>query len=273
VMELEQACGAHTWDGEWFLRGYVDSGKKIGSRESVGSTIFLNAQSWAVLSHAGTREQLVSAMDALHERLATEHGAVLNAPCYLEHDAEIGAITTFPGGLKENAAIFCHANTWPIVAEAMLGRGDRAYELYRSFLPAAKNDSADVYSMEPYVYAQFITGIDHAAHFGRARNSWLTGTATWAFVALSQYILGIRADYGGLVIAPCIPSSWPGYSASRNYRGARYDIQVRGSGAIVAARVDGRAVPVSEGGQLLVPLAPPGAVAQVEVECRPRAGS
>jgi len=267
LVEMEEAAAAHTWDGEWFLRGYVDSGKKIGSRESVGSTIFLNAQSWAVLSGSGSRERLVAAMDALHERLATEHGAVLNAPCYLEHDAEIGAITTFPGGLKENAAIFCHANTWPVVAEAMLGRGDLAYKLYRSFLPAAKNETADVYSMEPYVYAQFITGIDHKAHFGRARNSWLTGTATWAFVALSQYILGIRAEYDGLSLLPCIPSSWPGYRASREFRGAHYDIEVRGSGRIRSARIDGKPSTPSEDGRLLVPVAKAGSRVRVEIEC------
>jgi len=268
LSEIERNVAEHTWDGAWFLRGYVDSGKKIGSHESVGSTIFLNAQSWAVLANADSGERLVSAMDSLHERLATEHGAVLNAPCYLEHDAEIGAITTFPGGLKENAAIFCHANTWPVVAEAMLGRGDLAYKLYRSFLPAAKNETADVYSMEPYVYAQFITGIDHPTQFGRARNSWLTGTATWAFVALSQYILGIRADYDGLVVKPCIPSSWPGFTAVREFRGATYDIRVKGAGPIRSARIDGKPGTVTAG-QLRIPRAAAGARSLVEIDCGP----
>ena len=267
--EMEALSLAHTWDGEWFLRGYVDSGKKLGAAESVGSKIFLNAQSWAVLAGAAPREQLISAMDALHERLATEHGAVLNAPAYVEHDAEIGAITTFPGGLKENAGIFCHANTWPVIAEAMLGRADLAYQLYRSFLPAAKNDTADAYSMEPYVYAQFITGVDHKVHFGRARNSWLTGTATWAFVALSQYILGIRADYDALVIQPAIPTAWSGFNASREYRGARYDIQVTGSGPITAAQVDGRPLAPTADGRLLVPVAPAGTAVRVEITCDP----
>lgn len=265
--EIEAAALRHTWDGEWFLRGYVDSGKTIGSRASVGSQIFLNAQSWAVLSEVAPRQQLISAMDAVHARLATEHGAVLNAPCYVDHDAEIGAITTFPGGLKENAGIFCHANTWPVVAEAMLGRGDRAYELYRSFLPAAKNDTADLYSMEPYVYAQFITGVDHQAHFGRARNSWLTGTATWAFVALTQYILGIRAEYDGLSVRPVLPSSWPGYESSREYRGARYDISVRGTGVVQRALVDGTEVPARPDGSVVLPLAAPGSHVKVEIHC------
>jgi N,N'-diacetylchitobiose phosphorylase len=267
LAEMERAAAEHTWDGEWFLRGYVDSGKKLGSAESSGSTIFLNAQSWAVLSEAAPRERLVAAMDAMHERLATEHGAVLNAPAYVDHDAEVGAITTFPGGLKENGGIFCHANTWPVIAEAMLGRGDLAYKLYRSFLPAAKNDTADVYSMEPYVYAQFITGIDHQTHFGRGRNSWLTGTATWAFVALSQYILGIRADYDGLVLKPVIPTSWPGFTASREFRGAHYDIKVRGAGHIVSATIDGQATAPSTDGCLLVPVVRAGTRCQIEIEC------
>src|SRR5690606_26193845 len=128
--EILAAIGKHGWDGEWFLRGYVHSGKKLGSKESPGTKIFLNAQRWAVLSGAAPVDTLLQAMDAVHEHLATEHGAVLNAPSYVDHDAEVGAITTFPGGLKENGGIFCHANTWPVIAEAMLGRGDRAVQLY-----------------------------------------------------------------------------------------------------------------------------------------------
>lgn len=257
----------HGWDGEWFLRGYVDSGTKLGSKESKGSTIFLNAQSWAVLSGAADKERLLQAMDSLHEHLATEHGAVLNSPSYVDHDAEVGAITTFPGGLKENGGIFCHANTWPVVAEAMLGRGDHAYRLFRAFLPAAKNESADLYSMEPYAYAQFIVGKDHPDKFGRARNSWLTGTATWAFVALSQYLLGVRADYSGLVIDPQGPSEWESYRVTRVFRGATYRIKVTGSGAISSASIDGKAIEVERGGPITMPLLKAGQSVDVEVVC------
>lgn len=255
------------WDGDWFLRGYVQSGKKLGSKESVGSTIFLNAQSWAVLSEAAPGHKLQKAMDAVHEHLATEHGAVLNAPSYTEHDAEVGAITTFPGGLKENGGIFCHANTWPVIAETMLGRGDRALELYRAFLPAAKNDTADCYSMEPYAYAQFITGKDHPYKFGRARNSWLTGTATWAFVALSQHILGIRAGYEGLTVDPVTPKDWPGFSVSRSYRGATYQISVEGSGRVQEVFVNGKALPHEKGKAAVIPLSDSGTVVAVRVVC------
>jgi N,N'-diacetylchitobiose phosphorylase len=178
------------------------------------------------MSGSASPEQGRRAMDSLRERLATEHGIVKNAPACRNADDEIGAITTFPAGLKENGGIFCHANTWAIVAEAMLGRGDRAYEYYRAFLPAAKNDSAEVYTMEPYVYAQFITGNEHPSKFGRARNSWLTGTAAWAFVSMSQYILGVRPDYDGLVVDPSIPAAWDGFTVTRTFRGKEVRIAV-----------------------------------------------
>ena len=199
-------------------------------------------------------------MDSLKEHLATEHGIVINHPAYTEHDPEVGAVTCFPGGLKENGGIFCHANTWTVVAEGLLGRGDRAFELYRSFLPAAKNDSADVYTMEPYVYSQFITGKEHP-NFGRARNSWLTGTASWGFVSISQYILGIRADYEGLIVSPAIPSSWDGYEITRQYRGATYQIKVSNpkhvSSGITSLTVDGKKVegnriPIAKAGRTVV---------------------
>lgn len=263
--ELLLKIDEYGWDGAWFVRGYVDSGKKIGSVESKGSTIFLNAQSWAVLAQGAEPERLAAAMDAVHEHLATEHGAVLNAPSYVDHDAEVGAITTFPGGLKENGGIFCHANTWPVIAETMLGRNDRAFKLYRAFLPAAKNDSADVYSMEPYAYAQFITGKDHPYKFGRARNSWLTGTATWAFVALSQHILGVRPDYSGLVVDPQVPSTWPGYRVTRRFRGATYQIEVEGAGTIRAVVVDGKPFMLSPDGKVRLPVAAPGTTVVVQI--------
>ncbi len=264
--ELLTKIREYGWDGQWFVRGYVDSGKKIGSAESHGSTIFLNAQSWAVLGEAAEPERLVAAMDAVHAHLATEHGAVLNAPSYVDHDAEVGAITTFPGGLKENGGIFCHANTWPVVAEAMLGRADLAFKLYRAFLPAAKNDTADVYSMEPYAYAQFITGKDHPYKFGRARNSWLTGTATWAFVALSQYILGVRPDYNGLIVDPQVPSTWSNYQVTRRFRGATYQIDVVGTGNITQVLIDGKQLLVTPGAKVHLPVAAPGSTVQVRIQ-------
>ena len=252
------------WDGEWFLRGFLDDGRKLGGRESDQSNIFINSQTWAVLSGAAEREKAIACMDSLHKFLATEHGVVKNFPAYREHDAQVGAITCFPAGLKENGGIFCHANTWAVIAEAILGRGDHAFRLYQAFLPAAKNDVADTYTMEPYVYSQFITGKEHPSRFGRARNSWLTGTASWAFVAISQYLLGIRPDYDGLVVEPCIPSEWDGYEVTRVYRGATYRIRVRNPKHVCSGV---RSVKV--GGKKLagnrLPIAPAGETVRVEV--------
>lgn len=262
--ELKALIDEHVWDGAWFLRGFLASGRKLGAASSEQSKIFLNSQSWAVMAGAAERDKLITAMDSVHEHLATEHGAVLNYPAYTEHDAEVGAITCFPKGLKENAGIFCHANTWAVIAEAMLGRGDHAYRLYRAFLPAAKNESAEHYTMEPYVYCQFIVGKEHPFHFGRARNSWLTGTATWGFVAISQYILGVRADYDGLVIDPAIPADWPSFTVTRSFRGATYRIRVDNPEHVCSGVrrlvVNGKNVDGT-----LVPQFPPGSEVSVEV--------
>jgi N,N'-diacetylchitobiose phosphorylase len=262
--EIKDAIDRHAWDGKWYLRGYLDSGRKLGGKDSDQAKIFINSQTWSVVSGFATREHGTSAMDSLREYLATDHGIVKNFPAYRRHDAEVGAITSFPPGLKENAGIFCHSNTWAVIAECMLGRGDTAFAFYRSFLPAAKNDDADLYTMEPYVYSQFITGKEHPHHFGRARNSWLTGTATWAMVAVSQYILGVRADYDGLIVDPCIPASWDGYEVTRVYRGATYKIKVSNprhvSSGVKKLVVDGKDVP----GHTL-PIAPAGAVVNVNV--------
>lgn len=245
--EIKELIDTHAWDGEWFLRGYLDSGRKLGGRESEQSKIFLNSQSWAVFSGAASGEKARMALDSMHRYLVTEHGIVLNHPAYRDTDNEIGAITSFPAGLKENAGIFCHANTWAVIAECLLGRGDKAFALYTSFLPAAKNDRADLYTMEPYVYAQFITGIDHPYYFGRARNSWLTGTAAWSFVAVSQYILGVRPDYDGLVVDPCIPAEWDGFEVTRVCRGKTFRIKVknphRSGYGVKELKVNGRVLP------------------------------
>ena len=234
------------WDGEWFIRAYLDSGRKLGSAASEGSKIFLNTQSWAVVSGAFKDEKAHKAMESVNKYLATEHGLLLNYPAFRIYDEEVGAITSFPVGLKENGAIFCHANTWAVIAEAMLGNGDRAFEYYLSYLPARHNDRADKYTMEPYVYCQFITGKEHPYHFGRARNSWLTGTAAWSFVAISQYILGVRPDYDGLIVDPVIPREWESYKIYRRFRNKDFYIEVKNpdrvSTGIKELRVNGELV-------------------------------
>ena len=262
--DLRKAIEKCAWDGDWFLRGFLDNGKPLGGKKSEQSRIFINSQTWAAICGAVSREQSMKAMDSLKRYLATEHGIVKNYPAYRRSDELVGAITNFPPGLKENAGIFCHANTWAVVAECILGRGDRAYEYYRSFLPAAKNDTADKYTMEPYVYSQFITGKEHPYHFGRARNSWLTGTASWAYVALTQYILGIKPDYDGLLINPTTPTKWEGFEATRVFRGATYQIKVRNPHRIAHGvrrmKVDGREILGHR-----VPAARAGATVKVEI--------
>jgi N,N'-diacetylchitobiose phosphorylase len=262
--QLKKNIDQHAWDGEWFLRGYIDDGRKLGGKDSDQAKIFINSQTWAVLSGAADREKAISAMDRLHKYLATEHGVVKNFPAYRVHDAAVGAITCFPPGLKENAGIFCHANTWTVVAEGMLGRGDHAFKLYRSFLPAAKNDDADTYTMEPYVYSQFITGKEHPSKFGRARNSWLTGTASWGFVSISQYILGVRAEYDGLMVDPSIPSEWPEFEVTRSFRGATYHIVVKNPSHICHG-VKKMLMNGKEVAGNVLPVAKPGKTVEVEI--------
>ncbi|MEZ0535675.1 GH36-type glycosyl hydrolase domain-containing protein [Caldicellulosiruptoraceae bacterium PP1] len=216
---IKENLDKYAWDGEWFVRGYLDSGKKLGSKDSEQSIIFLNSQTWSVISEAYLNDdRAVKAMDSVAKYLASEHGVVKNYPAFTKYNEEIGAVTSFPPALKENASIFSHTNTWVVIAEAMLGRGDKAFEYYLSYLPAAKNEIADKYYIEPYVYCQFITGKEHPFEFGRGRNPWLTGTASWAFVGLSQYIIGIRPDYDGIFIDPCIPKDWTEFEVSRYYR-------------------------------------------------------
>jgi cellobiose phosphorylase len=165
-------------------------------------------------------------MDSVSKHLNTRHGIKLSTPGYNGYDPRYGGVTTYPPGAKENGGIFLHPNPWAMIAETMLGNGDRAYEYYSQINPAGKNDDIDLYEIEPYVYAQNILGDEHP-QFGLGRNSWLSGTASWCYQAGTQWILGIRAEYEGLRIDPCIPSKWDGFKATRLYRGTRHNITVK----------------------------------------------
>ena len=205
--------------------------------------IYANGQSWPVISGFATPERAVTALDSLRRCLNTPNGIKLSAPGFDGFDPAVGGITTYPPGAKENGGIFLHANPWVIIAETLVGHGDRAYEYFSQINPAAKNDRLDEYECEPYVYPQNILGDEHP-QFGLARNSWLSGTASWMYQAATQYILGIQPTYTGLRIAPVIPESWPGFTATRIFRGVTYRITVRraGPGNSVALRVDGQPV-------------------------------
>lgn len=223
--KLIEIINKKCWDGKWYLRMFTDSDKPIGADKYKEGKIFLNTQSWAVMANIADKKRLTQCMDMVKKHLDTKHGIMLMGPAYSKFDVEIGAIGTFARGLKENGGIFCHANPWAMIAETMLGRGDRAFEIYKKTCPAARNRIADIHQAEGYIYSQFISGRDHP-EFGKARNSWLTGSAAWNLVAISQYILGIRPDYDGLLVDPCIPKKWPSFKVRRKFRGATYDIEI-----------------------------------------------
>jgi cellobiose phosphorylase len=251
------------WDGDWYVRYFDHQGHAIGSSNNTQGKIFTNAQSWAVLSGFASEERGSRAMDAVRKHLNTQHGIKLSTPGYNGFDPDKGGVTTYPPGAKENGGIFLHANPWAMIAETILGRGDRAYQYYRQINPAAKNDLVDVFECEPYVYPQNILGDEHP-QFGLARNAWLTGTASWAYQAGIKHILGVRPEYDGLRIDPCIPSSWERFTVTRHFRGAEYAIQVKNPDSVQkgvkSVWVDGDLL---EG--TLLPVFADGKVHQVEV--------
>jgi cellobiose phosphorylase len=224
--KMKATINKKSWDGEWYVRAYTDELEPVGSKVCKEGKIYLETQAWAVLSGTADEARGRQCMDSVHKHLSTEHGIQVMTPPYSKFYWQLGSIGVYPPGLKENGAIFCHPNPWAMVAECMLGRGERAYQYYRAILPAARNEIADLHKTEPYVYCQMIAGKAHK-DFGEGKNSWLTGSACWNFVAVSQYILGIRPDYNGLLIDPCIPKGWKGFSVKRHFRGADYFITVR----------------------------------------------
>jgi cellobiose phosphorylase len=216
----------HGWDGEWFLRAYDRFSARVGSHECAEGRIFIEPQGMCVMAGIGLANgQARRALDSVREHLATPHGIMLQQPAYSRYYLNLGEISSYPPGYKENAGIFCHTNPWIMIAETLLGHGDQAFDYYARINPSAREAQGEVHRCEPYVYAQMIAGRDAATH-GEAKNSWLSGTAAWNFTAISQWILGVRPDYDGLVVDPCIPSSWDGFSVTRKFRGATYAITV-----------------------------------------------
>ncbi|ACV11539.1 glycosyltransferase 36 [Halorhabdus utahensis DSM 12940] len=224
--EMAEAVADAGWDGEWFRRAYDHYSDPIGSSENDEGQIFVESNGMCGMAGIGRDEGKVQdAMDSVRERLATEHGIVLHQPAFTEYDKRYGEITSYPPGYKENGSVFCHTNPWIMITEAKLGNGERAYEYYKRICPAAREDISDTHTTEPYVYAQTIAGPD-APTTGEAKNSWLTGTAAWNYVAITQHILGVRPDHDGLVVDPAIPADWDEYEVHREFRGATYEITV-----------------------------------------------
>ena len=264
IAQVEQAALTAGWDGAWFRRAYDAFGKPVGSKECDEGQIFIEPQGMCVMAGIGKETgQAEQALKSVEERLDTKYGVVLLQPAYTTYHLNLGEISSYPPGYKENAGIFCHNNPWISCAETVLGHGDRAFEVYKKTCPAYIEDISDIHRTEPYVYSQMDAGKD-APTFGEAKNSWLTGTAAWTFFNVSQYILGVQPTLDGLKIDPCIPHTLPGFTVTRRYRGAVYHIRVENPAAVQKGvkrvTVNGKTI---EGNVL--PLAPAGETVEVTV--------
>jgi cellobiose phosphorylase len=252
------------WDGEWYTRAYDAKGKPVGSKVCEEGKIFIESQGWCVLGGAGAANgRARQALESVHKHLYTSNGVILQQPAYSTYDLNLGEVTSYPPGYKENAGIFCHNNTWINLGWCLLGDGDRALEYYLSICPSAKEEQIEIYRSEPYVYAQMIAGRD-AATPGEAKNSWLTGTAAWTFLTVSQGLLGVKPDFDGLRIDPCIPKGWKEFKVTRHYRGVEYQVHITNPkgvcGGVKSLQVDGQKV---EGN--LIPIAKDKKSVKVEV--------
>jgi len=264
ALTMKGSVNACSDDLEWYPRAFDGSGAPVGCSHTDENRIFLNAQTWAVISGIADAERGCRVMDAARDRLLTRYGLLLLDPPYCEYDLATGSIGVVPPGFKENGGIFCHANTWAVIAECVLGRGDRAFEYHQAYAPQTKNEMADVYHAEPYAYAQAMAGKGHPL-FGSVNNSWQTGTTPWALIGLTRYVLGIRADYDGLLVNPCIPSQWDRFEVRRRFRNAGYQITVQNPkhlcSGVESITVDGS--PISS---QLLPAFADGATHHVTVE-------
>ena len=251
----------HGWDGHWFLRAYDDFGQKVGSQECEEGQIFIEPQGICIMAGIGQDNSYAQkALSAVGERLATPHGIILQQPAYSRYYIHLGEISSYPPGYKENAGIFCHTNPWIMIAEAMLGHGDQAHDYYSRINPSAREAISEVHRCEPYVYAQMIAGRDAPSH-GEAKNAWLTGTAAWNYLAITQWILGIRPSYHGLCVAPVIPQNWSGFQATRHFRGIPHRITVERTGPGNKTQLTVNGTPITG---TIVPL-PSGSETHIEV--------
>ena len=246
VAKIYDAILKDGWDGKWFLRAYDAHGQKVGSHECEEGQIYIETQGFCPLAGVGVKEGLAKeALDSVKERLDTKYGIVLLQPAYTRYHLELGEITSYPPGYKENAGIFCHNNPWVSISETVIGRGDRAFEIYQKTCPAYVEEFSEIHRTEPYVYSQMIAGRD-AVFFGEAKNSWLTGTAAWTFVNISQHILGLLPTHEGLSVDPCIPHDFGDFELTRKFREGTYHIQVRNpkqvKKGVVSLRVDGQEI-------------------------------
>lgn len=224
--KVDRAIQAVAWDGKWFIWAIGEDGTVYGTHQYAEGQVYLNTQLWSVISGAATAEQAERCMETVNEQLATPYGLMLSAPPFVKTPIDVMRAVVFNPGIKENAGIFNHTQGWGVMAECLLGHGDRAYEYYRASMPAAYNDRAEIRQMEPYVQGQ-TTYSTFSPRAGNARTSWLTGAAAWAYFSATQYILGLRPEIDGLRIDPCIPANWPGFTAARRFRGKNIQVVVK----------------------------------------------
>ncbi|MGA2615151.1 MAG: glycosyl transferase [Spirochaetia bacterium] len=230
IEAMRSAVLAHCWDGDWFLRAFDSFGQKVGSRENTDGQIYVEANAWCSMAAVGADKGYpLKALDAVKDRLGTKYGIVILDPPYREYHLELGEVSSYPPGYKENGGVFCHNNPWVMIAECVAGRADRAFDYYTRICPAYLEEVQELHRTEPYVYSQMVAGKAAPRH-GEAKNSWLTGTAAWNFVAISQWILGVRPEFDGLRIEPCLPAGLREVELTRSFRGCRYRIRVRNSG-------------------------------------------
>ncbi len=264
VSRMSEAILAHGWDGEWFLRAYDAAGAKVGSRECQDGQIFIESNAFCAMAQVGAESgKTLQALDSVKKRLDTPYGIVMLDPPYRGYRVELGEISTYPPGYKENAGVFCHNNPWIMIAECIAGRPEKAFDYYGKIAPAYLEGAQELHRMEPYVYSQMVAG-KAAPRQGEAKNSWLTGAAAWSFVAVSQWILGVRPDYDGLRIDPCLPRAFGRVEVTRRFRGCTYRITIHNRGQLHGRHrvsVEGAAFP-----SIVVPPGPPGSAVRVEVE-------
>lgn len=226
VQKMYDAVLKDGWDGDWFVRAYDAYGKKIGSKECDEGQIYIESNGFCPLAGIGVKEGLAEkALDSVKEKLDTQYGVMILQPAYTKYHLELGEISSYPPGYKENAGIFCHNNPWVSIAETVVGRGDRAFEIYQKTCPAYVEEISEIHRTEPYVYSQMVAGAD-AYTPGEAKNSWLTGTAAWTFVNVSQHILGVYPTHQGLSINPCVPKGFGDFTLTRKFREGTYNIKV-----------------------------------------------
>ena len=234
------------WDGEWFVRAYDSYGNKVGSKECEEGQIYIEPQGFCVLAGVGVETgEAKKALDSVKAKLDTDYGIMILQPAYTKYHEELGEVSSYPPGYKENAGIFCHNNPWVSIAETVIGRGDRAFEIYKKTCPAYTEEISEIHRTEPYIYCQMVAGRDAKFH-GEGKNSWLTGTAAWTFVNISQYILGVYPTHNGLSVNPCVPTGFGDFKVSRKFREGTYNIEVKNPNnvekGVVSMTVDGKAV-------------------------------